>query len=498
MQILNSKEIDMKNFIYIYIIASLVLFSCQDDFLESQPTEFISSDRFQSISDIDPTIQEASLRGIYSSMYQTGTGGTTGHDDFGQKGYDIFSDMLSSDMVLGAKIYGWYSGVSDLQVTVDFTSTRNYMIWRYYYRIILGANAVIGTLGGNDFVPEEDGVKAVMGQAKALRAYAYFYLANLMAEEYDPSVAILPIYTEVTDVPSELKSTQEVYKLILDDLETAVEYLDGYARPAKYAIDKYVAEGLLAYAYSVVGEHEKAAAAAKDAALNGGFSILTMDGVTEDGFNSVESPSWMWGVDITTDYGLDLVSWWGQVDLFTYSYAWAGDGKIINDDLYDAIANDDARKAQFVNAYGDGQKYPINKFYDPGRQIGGQRSITSDYVYMRVEEMYLLWAENAYKSGNEAAAREALKELMENRVSDASYIDVLSGQNLLDEIILQTRIELWGEGKSYLSMKRNKLTITLGSNHLTYPGVEIDYNDDRLTFEIPQSEIQNNPLITGN
>jgi hypothetical protein len=44
-------------------------------------------------------------------------------------------------------------------------------------------------------------------------------------------------------------------------------------------------------------------------------------------------------------------------------------------------------------------------------------------------------------------------------------------------------------------MKRNKATITRGPNHLSFVGVPISYDDDRLTFEIPQAEIQNNPFI---
>ena len=167
----------------------------------------------------------------------------------------------------------------------------------------------------------------------------------------------------------------------------------------------------------------------------------------------------------------------------------------MNRDLYDAIPADDGRKGWFIDRFGDGNPWPMNKFFDPGRTIGGQRTITSDYVYIRIEEIYLLHAENAYKSNDEPGARASLKALMENRVPDASYIDALSGQALLDEIILQTRIEMFGEGKSYLLMKRNELTITLGSNHLTYPGEQIAYDDDRLTFEIPQLEIQNNPFI---
>ncbi len=45
-------------------------------------------------------------------------------------------------------------------------------------------------------------------------------------------------------------------------------------------------------------------------------------------------------------------------------------------------------------------------------------------------------------------------------------------------------------------MKRNKATIVRGSNHLSNVGVPISYDDERLTFEIPEAEIQNNPFIS--
>ena len=60
---------------------------------------------------------------------------------------------------------------------------------------------------------------------------------------------------------------------------------------------------------------------------------------------------------------------------------------------------------------------------------------------------------------------------------------------------MQTRIEFWGEGKSYLALKRNKGTVVRGDNHLFEVGVPTLYNDDKLTLEIPQSEVQNNPFI---
>jgi hypothetical protein len=45
---------------------------------------------------------------------------------------------------------------------------------------------------------------------------------------------------------------------------------------------------------------------------------------------------------------------------------------------------------------------------------------------------------------------------------------VWSGTSLQEEIYLQTRLEFWGEGKSYLAMKRNKATVKSGINHLFF------------------------------
>ena len=46
-------------------------------------------------------------------------------------------------------------------------------------------------------------------------------------------------------------------------------------------------------------------------------------------------------------------------------------------------------------------------------------------------------------------------------------------------------------------MKRNQATVTRGSNHLSFVGQPIPYNDERMQFEIPQDEIQNNPFLSN-
>ncbi len=509
-----------KIFYILCTVAALIISGCDEEFLDKKPSEKLSKEQIQIAAESDPNLLKGSIAGLYSTMYNTGTGGTDlNHDDFGQKGYDIYGDMLSSDMVLGALNYGWYSGIAGYTATKDFTVNATYQPWRYYYRVIFGANTVIDALGGTDAEQTEADQRHIMGQAKAMRAYAYFYLAHFFATDYgDGTQKILPIYLN-TEVPNTPKSTAaEVYDLIISDLTQAIDYLGDFNRVSKDQIDAWVAKGLLAYAYAARGttqDLQQVVTITEDIINNGGFRMVNEDEVVakfdpttkallnpQSGFNNVANPSWMWGVDLTLANNLDLVSWWGQVDLFTYSYAWAGDPKVIDDNLYDAIRDDDLRKQQFVDVDDDGLLWPINKFFAQhrsleldGDEIGGQRQITADYLYMRVEEMYLLNAEAHAKLGQDADALSRLKELLDLRIADYSYVDALSGQALQDEIYLQTRIELWGEGKSYLAMKRNKASVTRGPNHLFFAGETFSYDDDELTFPIPQAEVLNNPVL---
>ncbi len=280
------------------------------------------------------------------------------------------------------------------------------------------------------------------------------------------------------------------------DLSEAITLLDGFNRSNKTQINKSIAQGIYAYVLGARGTDYSKAYDMAIAAISD-FTVMSGAELT-GGFNNVATPGWMWGVDLNDEIGLGLISWWGQMDYYSYSYPAFGDAKSMDQSLFDAIPDTDARKEQFYNEPGVYEHLmPLYKFYDADRtRYGSSRIVKADYVYMRVAEMHLLAAEFAAKSGNEASAQTNLKALVSQRVPDASYIDALSGPALQSEIYLQTRIELWGEGKSYLAMKRNKATVTRGSNHLSFVGEAIPYNDERLTFEIPEGEIQFNPFIS--
>ena len=312
----------------------------------------------------------------------------------------------------------------------------------------------------------------------------------------------MPLEPIGTNLP---KSTaDEVYTQIEKDLTEAISLLNGFSRSTKNQVNQDIAKAILAYALAAKGGRDgEVATLTQQVISSGNYTMLAESEVVAapggiNGFNDVNTPSWMWGVDLTPTIGLGLVSWWGQVDSYSYSYAWVGDYKAIDKALYDQIPANDVRKAQFFgNAASGRYLQPLFKFRATD-VIGGTSTTTvADYVFMRIEEMYLLNAEANARAGNAGAARTSLKALVSRRVPDASFIDGLSGAQLLNQIYLQTRIELWGEGKSFLAMKRNKATTTRGTNHLSFVGEAIPYNDERMQFEIPLDEIQNNPFLSN-
>ncbi|MDR1723607.1 MAG: RagB/SusD family nutrient uptake outer membrane protein [Tannerella sp.] len=485
--------------------ATLLLTNCSEDFLTKEPSGVLSTSQLNEIAKNDPgSVLLPLTTGLYSTTFAYGSGGLSQHDDFGQKCIDIVTDMMCADMAMPSNSYGWFRDDYNF-VSQTKTENRAYGLWRYYYRLIKSANEVLDLIGGDGEVPEDAESKAYYGQAKAVRAYCYFYLVNLYQHPYGekkdkPGV---PIYTSqlIPDFVGQ-STVQEVYTLIINDLTEAIEVLKDYDRGSdKSKADKYVAYGLLANAYLMRGEsgdYQKAVDAANAVIGSGKFPLMTANDVTKSGFNSITIPSWIWAIDLTSENSPALPTFWGQVDYYTYSYAWAGDFKVIDADLYARIPTTDIRKQQFGSpsgGVGEDPLLPIYKFYDSDRSPG-KRLWENDEVYMRVEELYLLKAEALARDNKTSEAATTLKELVDLRdPTTAATFASMSNAALLEEIYFNWRAEMWGEGKVYLAMKRYKKTVKRGPNHYLRAGESFAYNDSRMIFEIPEREELNNPYI---
>ncbi|MDR1898182.1 MAG: RagB/SusD family nutrient uptake outer membrane protein [Prevotellaceae bacterium] len=497
-----------RNRIYLLLLSAITLFAgCSEDFLNTEPTGYLSTEQLGEIaSKNSEAVLEPLVAGLYSTTFAFGTGGSDGHDDFGQKSIDICLDYMSGDFGSAATAYNWFMSVYQFTGQIK-TAQRAYMAWRYYYRLIKGANEVLDILGSDETEPEDANAKIYYGQAKAVRAYAYFYLVNLYQHPYSdkkdsPGV---PVYrTQLTAEQHGQSTVAEVYDFIISDLEDAVKALENFDRGSdKSKADKYVALGFLANACLMRGEagdYQKAAEAANAIISSGKFPLLTAHDVTNSGFRSIDSPNWIWGVDLTTENTAGLPTFWGHVDYFTYSYSYAGNIKIIDADLYASIPDTDVRKNQFgspdTDEIGAAPLAPIYKFYDAARVPGGDRTWTNDEVYMRAEEIYLLHAEALARSGNATGAKAALKSLLDLRdPAAAASLAAMSDAQLLEAIYFNWRVEMWGEGKTLFAVKRYKKTVHRAANHVFLPGNSFPYNYERMIFEIPENEQINNPNL---
>jgi hypothetical protein len=221
-----------------------------------------------------------------------------------------------------------------------------------------------------------------------------------------------------------------------------------------------------------------------------------------DGFNDVNSDSWVWGHDVTIESRGGLRSFWGQIDVFTYSYAWAGSIIGMDQTLWESIADSDIRKKWFDSS-NDGDKKnlnPYNKFFDEDRGVGADyidREWLQDVVYMRIEEAYLIAAEAAWRSGDLAKAKDYLTTLVAQRDETiAPQIAGYSEDQFSSYLYFNWRVEMWGEGRALRTLKRfcPEMYKERGKNHYYNlgSGNQIHFNNANMIFWMPSSEYKYN------
>jgi hypothetical protein len=95
-----------------------------------------------------------------------------------------------------------------------------------------------------------------------------------------------------------------------------------------------------------------------------------------------------------------------------------------------------------------------------GEKINSSVGSVVDIPMMRVEEMYFIEAEAAAHL-NDADGLALINSFMKN-YRDPNYSTAVVGDSLINEIVLQKRIELWGEGLTFYDVKRLDMSVTRG------------------------------------
>jgi hypothetical protein len=216
----------------------------------------------------------------------------------------------------------------------------------------------------------------------------------------------------------------------------------------------------------------------------------------QDGFMDIDNAEWMWGFNHTTETNTTYASFFSMVSNIAPGYAGMNYApRLIDADLYESISLTDARRALFNDAKGkpnaDGKFLRAQDLPYANLKFGDKGDWTMDYVYMRAAEMVLIEAEALAHQGKRTEAAVALQKLMNKRDTRWNRENVTA-----EDVFLQRRIELWGEGFGYFDLKRLHKGVDRtysGTNHRTK--IVVPAGDARWVYQIPSAEVQENPLI---
>lgn len=503
----------MKKIFLVSTVLVAVLFSSCANLLVSKPTGTnISEEQLrESIREM-----ESRVNGLYVSM--TGLGTYMG----AQKYIDVYSDILASDVALLNPKWGFFYRAEQLR-GYSTSDSFNSFVWDYHYILIRNANKLIARCkdvlesSTNDEIKNK--ANRAIAHAYAMRGYAYYVLTNFYTNPADINKDILPYYDEnnMEDVQP-LSTYAFVIEKAIADLDRAIAMLATYSSRSseqKSIMDADVAKVIQAYlrmnkgmVFDVANQNVEVTEALKlleEVIGTGKYPILPYRDVLTNGFNSIiKSNNWMWAVDITPETTKSINSFWSLIDVFTYGYAAAGEYLAIDDSIYNHFNNmltaTDIRKKWWNKGeIEDFNLAPINKFFDGNRIVNSDKRWVNDLVFMRIEEAYLLAAEAAVVLGEEEKAKTYIKTLVEQRdtaATTATMIDDLTGDLLKNYIANNWRIEMWMEGKNFMTIRRMGWTHKRGNNHIrSTRGEEISPTHRVFVFETPYSETQSNPYI---
>lgn len=536
----------MNNRYFVALLGSAMLLttSCSD--LDTNPSGSTMSDgQLNEVLAQDPSKLKSEVSGMYANMIEYGAitqwygTGQPRHYDFGYASTMMMMDASGQDEPSQVSSYNWYN--KPLRF-VDRTanSETTYFIWNQCYKNIKVANDVLKSV---DLENLSDVAKSYVGQAYAMRAFEYFTLIQIYQFSYKghEDAAGVPIVTEKTAEAeannNPRAAVKDVYKQIMDDLNTAIDYLTD-SRSAKSEINRQVAYGLRARVNLVMQNWSDAAADAKKAAE--GYTPLSKDAAAAPGFNDVSASNWIWGNIV--DESNDIVQS-GILNFPSMMCSFTGNGysptyacRMINSKLWKEIPSTDVRKGWWIdenlnspivnpkyvvhqedededgnvvkylavyNQTGDEvaditEPYTNVKFGAYKNQYGNELN-ACDIPLMRVEEMILIQAEATAMGGNVEEGKRILENFVRTYRDPSYTCNATTAEGVQDAVWFQRRVELWGEGFSFTDLLRLKKPLDrTGANYEVSVRFNLPAESPIFLYLIPEDEENHNEALVGN
>ncbi|WP_167606382.1 RagB/SusD family nutrient uptake outer membrane protein [Maribellus sediminis] len=454
-------------------LAAVVLFtitSCSNDYLNLDPSTSIPEEQ------------------VFSSFESANSALIGAYDQLSGYTFDglfvpILSDIMGEDVMINSvDNWNWFVAVYQLNVLPNYVFAES--PWWLGYKVIADANKIIDNAPAIPDATEEQ-KNQLLGGAKALRAYVMLKLVEMYAPAYSrnpEALSIMLVNKTLTANDESLPRAplSAVYEQIEKDLISAINLLED--NDDKGFLDKRGAQAVLARAYLNTEQWEKARNMAVDA-----YTGLDLVSGTEllSGFNYRNSET-----IFTIAYTPEDNNTYLSIPSFYYPVSGYSSMRA-NNNFVDLFSTSDIRGYSFVlEPQIDPNRYLIVKFSH--NQLVGN----AERISIRASEMYLIEAECEANLNNYAEAQDALYTI-QKRANPIARKSTSTGQALIDEILLERRKELFGEGFRWNDIKRTQGRFTREGDH--WVKFDIGPEDEdyyRLTFPIPQSELDANSNIS--
>lgn len=493
---------------------------CSDSWLQTEPTDQASNETILSSTEnakkaINGLCKLMTMQhGAYWDYFANNGEGTVIQYYLEYPGRDFNYPLMSP---------GW-SVIFNNKYTQNVTSGYCAYPWYYYYSIVGNANTIIANIDNAEGEQnEKDYIKA---GALTFRAYAFLRLSQIYCDSWKESNngategIVLRLDESTGDLP--LSTLAQTYEQIYSDLEKAISLFKSNSNITRDSFydgssvtcypDLNVASAILARAalskndYQTALDNAHAAREGRDLMSNADY---------KGGFFKSNS-EWIWGTfndaQETLYYGAFLVTFARNGYYATKNHYHV----CVARDYIDAIADSDIRKGLFLHqgtflpegktindvldtetssqvgmftededgdeAYNKAETYikenfpdmsatPYNAYTSLKYACEGMPGIGS-IPLIRSSEMLLIEAEANYflHTNNPTLAQNSLIALNKTSGRDPNYTCNLTGEQLFEEIAKYRRLELWGEGHSWLDCKRwgipvVRKTFTEGGNY---------------------------------
>lgn len=494
---------------------------------ETTPTSYATTDQMAESS----SATDALLSAMPASLSQVWR--TSGADySWGYGSLMKIRDVMTADEAIVEDDYDWYTQwEQNYYIGKGYLATQ--FVWNYYYKMVLTANNMV--MGVNPEIATNSQL-GYLGVGYAFRALFYLDMARMYEflpndiypdgkNEEGNNVMNLTVpivrngMTEEEARVNPRATRDEMAAFIEEDLnnaETYIEYLTDTRD--KTLPDLACIYGLKARLYMWIEDYPKAQEYARKAINESGVSPVTKEKAlnTSTGFNTTEP--WMWGASQTAESETvvsEILNWTSWMSNETqFGYASAGPFCMIGRSVYDRISDTDWRKLYWAapegSALADQVPFLNNDYkemlpayasvkFRPGNGDDELVSVgaATSYPVMRVEEMYLIEAEAAAHQ-NASQGQSLINSFMKTR--DANYNTSLTGNALIEEIVFQKRVELWGEGQAFFDIKRLDYPVIrgyVGTNFATLTCFNTARRPAWMNFVIVETEENNNKAVAG-